>query len=518
MSELETGTVLAGYRIEGVLGRGGMGVVHRATDEQLDRTVAIKVIASAQAQDEGFRRRFIGESRSAAAIDHAHILPVFEAGEADGVLYLVTRLVDGSDLGQHLATAGAITPPEAVDVIEQVGAALDAAHDRGLIHRDVKPANVLLTHEGRRHGTHCYLTDFGLAKRANTDTSLTTPGQFVGTLDYIAPEQVRGEHVDGQADQYSLGAVLYECLTGSPPFVRDGDPALMWAHMNDEPPRVSERLPDVVGLDWVVARAMAKAPGERFASCAEFAEAASAALEGVDPSSFGPPIAPPPPAVPPPATPTAPAEPAPPPPAEVAKEADSARPSHRILIGIGVLIVAAIVAAIVFLGGGEDAAPTGTLDLANDTASLADQVAKQTDELADAVTARDSTTDLAKSFDGTEEQASALEKRVTETLPVDDPIRASLRTANAGLADASTDLSTVADDPDARGARGDAKGAKNEMEDAVAGLGRAYGALERDLADAGDGDTAASVRSSLEELRDRSDDLTGSFDALIAAL
>ena len=282
MSEPPVGGAIAGYRIEGVLGRGGMGVVYRATDERLGRSVALKVMLGEQSGDEDFRRRFIRESRSAAAIDHPNVLPVYEAGEADGVLFLATRLVEGADLRELLARDGQLAPARALDLVAQIAAALDAAHARGLVHRDVKPANVLVAPDaGPARSEHCYLTDFGLAKLVAGRSALTGTGQFVGTLDYIAPEQLQGKDVDGRVDVYALGAVLFECLTAAPPFKRDIGPALMWAHMNDPPPCASELRPGLgAGIDDVVGRAMAKQPDERYGTCAELAHAARAALDG----------------------------------------------------------------------------------------------------------------------------------------------------------------------------------------------------------------------------------------------
>jgi eukaryotic-like serine/threonine-protein kinase len=293
VSEPPVGGAIAGYRIESVLGRGGMGVVYRAVDERLGRSVALKVMLGEQSGDEDFRRRFIRESRSAAAIDHPNVLPVYEAGEADGVLFLATRLVEGADLRELLAREGPLTTARTLDLVAQIAAALDAAHARGLVHRDVKPANVLVAPDsGPARSEHCYLTDFGLAKLVAGRSALTGTGQFVGTLDYIAPEQLQGKDVDGRADVYALGAVLFECLTAAPPFQRDIGPALMWAHMNDPPPRASELRPELgPGVDAVVGRAMAKRPEARYGTCAELVHAARAALDGHGPAA---PVAPPP--------------------------------------------------------------------------------------------------------------------------------------------------------------------------------------------------------------------------------
>jgi len=262
------GTELVGYRIEAVLGRGGMGVVYLAEDLRLRRKVALKLLPPELASDERFRERFLRESRLAASIDHLHIVPVYEAGEAEGLLYIAMRYVEGTDLKTLLQREGALEPGRALALIGEVADALDAAHERGLVHRDVKPGNILLTVQGGRE--HCYLADFGLTKEASSDSGLTEPGQFVGTGDYMAPEQIEREPVDGRADVYSLGCVLVECLTGQVPFPSDRLMATLWAHVNQPPPSVSERNPDVpVAVDDVVERALAKSPADRYGTCEE---------------------------------------------------------------------------------------------------------------------------------------------------------------------------------------------------------------------------------------------------------
>src|SRR5687767_6306998 len=220
--------MFAGYRVESVVGRGGMGVVYRATGLSLERPVALKLIAPELAGNERFRARFPREPRLAASLDHPNVIPIYEAGEHDGQLYLAMRFVEGSDLRTVLEREGKLSPERTLAILAQVAGALDAAHRRALVHRDVKPANVLLDEDG-----HAYLTDFGSTKHlggASTDT-----GQMVGTLDYLAPEQIRGEPVDGRTDCYALGCVLYECLAGKPPFRRDTEAETMWAHMQEQP-------------------------------------------------------------------------------------------------------------------------------------------------------------------------------------------------------------------------------------------------------------------------------------------
>ena len=261
------GTTFGRYRVEGLIGRGGMGVVYRATDESLDRPVALKLIAPELAQDDHFRRRFLKEPRLAASLDHPNVIPIYEAGERDGQLYLAMRYVQGSDLGSLLERERTLAPERALRILAQVAGALDAAHRRGLVHRDVKPANILLDED-----EHAYLTDFGISKQAggaSTDT-----GQAVGTLDYLAPEQIRGEPVDGRSDGYALACVLYECLSGAPPFRRQTQAETLWAHLHEPPPS----LPGAPALDPVLCTALAKEKDERYATGAELVDAARSAL------------------------------------------------------------------------------------------------------------------------------------------------------------------------------------------------------------------------------------------------
>jgi DNA-binding beta-propeller fold protein YncE/predicted Ser/Thr protein kinase len=276
---LTTGSILGDFRIEGELGRGGMGVVYRATQVSLGRPVALKVIASGLADEEGFRERFVRESRLAASLDHPNVIPVYAAGEHDGVLYIAMRYVEGTDLRALIRRESRLDPLRAAGVTAQVASALDAAHERGLVHRDVKPANVLVAARGG--GEHVYLTDFGLTKRSASETSLTGAGEWVGTLDYVAPEQVRGDAVDARADIYALGCVLYELLTGRVPFPRENDLAKLWAHMSDDAPSALELAPDVPpGLAAVAQRAMAKDPADRFSEAGMMGRVALASVPG----------------------------------------------------------------------------------------------------------------------------------------------------------------------------------------------------------------------------------------------
>src|SRR5918995_5490894 len=236
------GQVIAGYRIEERVGRGGMGVVYRAEHLNLRRRAAIKIIAPDLAEASGFRERFNREARIAAALQHPNIVTVYDAGEADGLLYLAMQYIEGSDLASVLRAQGRLRPYRAIDVCRQVAAALDAAHGMGLIHRDVKPANVLI--EGRT----AFLTDFGLTKRAEgSQTQLTKAGDVVGTIHYVAPEQIEGGRVDARTDIYSLGCLLYHCLSGELPFARDTDIAVIYAHLSEEPPRITSVRPELPG-------------------------------------------------------------------------------------------------------------------------------------------------------------------------------------------------------------------------------------------------------------------------------
>jgi DNA-binding beta-propeller fold protein YncE len=268
----ELGTQFAGYRIDDVVGRGGMGVVYRATELALDRPVALKLIAPELAGDASFRERFLRESRLAASIDHAGILPVYQAGEADGELYLANRFVDGTDL-RALLEQGSLRPERALGLVGQVADALDAAHARGLVHRDVKPGNVLVD-----AADHCYLADFGLTKQLG-DGDAGESGLLAGSLDYLAPEQIRRGEVTGRTDQYALGCVLYELLAGAPPFRRETEARTLWAHMQEEPTPLAA-YPE---LEPVLVRVLAKEPGERYESCNAFVDDARAAL-GLGPS------------------------------------------------------------------------------------------------------------------------------------------------------------------------------------------------------------------------------------------
>jgi predicted Ser/Thr protein kinase len=260
----------AGYRVEGIAGRGGMGVVYKATQLGLDRPVALKVVAAGLLADPRIRERFLRESRAAAAIEHPNVIPIHDYGECHGRAYIAMRFVDGDDLRERVSAAGPLAPEHAAAIVAHVADALDAAHDAGLVHRDVKPANILL-------GAHdqVYLSDFGLASHALSEGGLTSPGGWVGTMDFMAPEQIRGEPVDRRADVYALGCVLHFALTGQVAYPRETDEARLWAHLHAAPPEPSRLVPGVPpAFDAVIRRALEKRPDARPPSAGELGAAA----------------------------------------------------------------------------------------------------------------------------------------------------------------------------------------------------------------------------------------------------
>jgi serine/threonine protein kinase len=283
-ADLRMHTTLAGYRLHDLVGRGGMGVVYRAEHVYLRRAAAVKLLHPELAWDEAFRERFLRESQIAASIQHPNIVTVYDAGEADGLLYIAMQYVDGTDLAALLKRAGRLTPDRALSIVGEVAAALDAAHALGVVHRDVKPANVMMDDK------RCYLTDFGLTRSVTSRTALTARGQFVGTIDYMPPEQVEGGPLDARTDVYALGCVLYHTLVGSVPFAKDSDVAVLYAHVHEPPPRASDRnarLPEEI--DAVLARALAKRRDDRYPSCSELITAATAALGRGQPGDDSPP-------------------------------------------------------------------------------------------------------------------------------------------------------------------------------------------------------------------------------------
>ena len=263
-----------GYRPQELVGQGGMGVVYRARDLRLKRTVALKLMAPELAADERFRERFEREAELAMALEHPNVVPIHDAGELDGRLYLVMRYVEGTDLRALLRSEGALEPRRALAIVGQVAHALDAAHAKGLVHRDVKPSNVLVDGD-----EHVYLADFGLTRPFGATAVAAGDGRSLGTPAYLAPEQIEGGAIDGRADVYSLGCLLYECLTGEPPFAAASRLAVAWAHLEEEPPRASHRNPSLGdAIDPVIRKAMAKDPDDRYQTCTDVVDAGEIAL------------------------------------------------------------------------------------------------------------------------------------------------------------------------------------------------------------------------------------------------
>jgi predicted Ser/Thr protein kinase len=270
----EVGERLGHYRIESLLGRGGMGTVYLATHTHLERRVALKVIAADLARNDDFRRRFLQESRLAASLDHPNVIPIYDAGEIDGVLYLAMRYVSGPSLQTLIRERGDLSAPQTLAIVAHIAAALDAAHGAGLVHRDVKPANVLLA----APDGDAYLCDFGLAKRTAVPGATQT-GSFLGTVDYCSPEQIEGRPLDRRSDVYSLGCVLFHCLTGRPPYERESEFAVLQAHLSDPPPSLAALRPELPeALDKVIATATAKSPENRYETAGALAAAFGRAL------------------------------------------------------------------------------------------------------------------------------------------------------------------------------------------------------------------------------------------------
>lgn len=380
--EMPVGTELAGYRITGVLGHGGMSIVYTAEHIRLGRLVALKVMSPVLAADDAFRTRFTRESQLVATLDHPNIIDVYDAGEADGVLYIAMRLVRGDDLGTLIKRNGPLSLGQTLFTIEQAGSALDEAHERGLIHRDVKPANLLVESPSDR----VYLTDFGVVKQTSS-AGMTKTGYFLGTFEYAAPEQIEGRDVDGRTDLYALGCVLYECLTGEAPFAAETEGSVIHAHLVEPAPKLTAKRPDLPSaINNVIATAMAKAKEDRYATCGDLVRAVrGAALGGTTASDRGS-LAPPQPAVepaptpqpptvaaaepPPPAPPTTPAAepvaaappPPPPPPREKRTVELTGRRLFTAIAGVVVLVAAAVIAAVLITNGNgnKSAATTST--------------------------------------------------------------------------------------------------------------------------------------------------------------
>jgi serine/threonine protein kinase len=267
---LSAGSDFGGFRIDGVLGRGAMGVVYRANDTRLQRPIALKVVASHLAADETFRERFVAEARAAAMVEHPAIVAIYAAGEHDGIPFIAMKLIEGKELSDVLEHAGRLAPQDALRILTPIASALDAAATAGIVHRDVKPSNILVPTDG----SGAVLVDFGIGRIAGSSRN-TQSGSWLGTPNYVAPEQVQGGEIDGRADQYALTCVLFELLAGEPPFVRDQDMQTLWAHVNEDPPAAP---PGSDALDGVIRRGMAKAPADRFDSSSAMIEAATLAL------------------------------------------------------------------------------------------------------------------------------------------------------------------------------------------------------------------------------------------------
>jgi tRNA A-37 threonylcarbamoyl transferase component Bud32/type II secretory pathway pseudopilin PulG len=373
------GSEFGGYRLESLIGHGGMSIVYRARSLSLDRIVALKLLSPQLSDDEAFRERFLRESRMAAALDHPNVIPIFEAGEADGVFFIAMRYVDGLDLKTLLKREGPLPLDRTASIIGQVASALGAAHAKGLVHRDVKPANILIASGyGPEDDDHVYLSDFGVVKHG-ASRPLTQTGMFVGTAEYASPEQIEGKELDGRADVYALGCVLYECLTGDPAYDKDSEVALMYAHLLEPPPQAAEKRPDLPpAVDVVVAKGMAKQRDDRYDTPRDLAVALREAAGLVPGTSAGatqlagagetvlaagaagapPPGAPPTTAsVPPAGAPAQQAAQAPPPAAAGPPAAGGGMSGRAKLIAAivaAVVVIGAAVAAVIVLTGGSD--------------------------------------------------------------------------------------------------------------------------------------------------------------------
>ena len=373
------GDEFAGYRLEEMIGHGGMSIVYRARHLVLERSVALKLLAPDLSDDPAFQERFIRESRLAAGLDHPNVIPIYEAGEENGVFYIAMRYVPGSNLKALLQRTGPLDPATTISVIGQIASALNAAHEKGLVHRDVKPANVLIVEgAGADESNHVYLSDFGIAKQQASNVTRT--GMFIGTAEYASPEQIEGKELDGRSDVYSLGCVLYQCLTGNPAYEKDSEVALIYAHLLEAPPSTRSARPELSpAIDDVIAKAMAKNPDDRYATARELAAAVRQAL--TEPAADAPPATAPEPAAAapapvaqaaaappaggtppagtpgPPAVPDAPAQDqaAPPP----ARPSGPSRKRLGIAAGVVALGIVGAVLALVLSGGGGKSAATG---------------------------------------------------------------------------------------------------------------------------------------------------------------
>ena len=289
---LVVGGQLGNYLIESVIGRGGMSVVYRATHTRLGNPVALKALAPELSSDDAFRERFLREAKMAAAIDHPNVIPIYDTGLADDSLYIIMRYVSGGDLKALLASSGALSPERTIELLTPVAKALDAAHADGLVHRDVKPANILLQRSSSGEVEHVYLSDFGVMKHTSSISGLTKTGALVGTIAYMAPEQIEGGDVSAQTDIYALGCVFYQMVTGRMPYERDSEAAALWAHMREDVEPASQARPGLPpGIDDVIDRALAKNPAARYATCQELMRACTAVISAPVPRQAAAPAA-----------------------------------------------------------------------------------------------------------------------------------------------------------------------------------------------------------------------------------
>jgi YVTN family beta-propeller protein len=412
------GTQIAGYLIERLVGRGGMGVVYLAQHLRLNRRVALKLLTPEFAEDPKFRDRFVRESQLAASLEHPNIIPIYDAGEEGDLLYIAMRFVEGTDLKSVVAEQGALPHERVLAILGQTAAALDAAHARGLVHRDVKPGNILLSSEAGSVD-HVYLSDFGLTKRMTSDSGMTGTGQFVGTLDYAAPEQFEGKHLDGRADVYSLGGVLYECMTGEIPYRRDNQAALVYAHLMAEPPSVTEKRPELPpAIDAVMAKAMAKKPDDRHSSAGALVADARDVLSARAGTEVG-------------AAATKEAPPAGREPAGPRLGPPSGWP-RPVLVGAGAVALIAVVIAAVLLpsGGGGKPGPTTGAPISSSAVASSDRVVRinpstrqvvasiPTGRGPSAVALGEGSVWVANSGDGTVSRIDPVGNKVTGVIPV----------------------------------------------------------------------------------------------------
>ena len=365
------GEEFAGYRLVSLIGHGGMSIVYRAEHIGLERTVALKLLSPQLSGDEAFRERFQRESKVAASLEHPNIIPIYEAGGENDVFYIAMRYVDGADLKTRLKESGQLEAQQVVSLVAQVAAALEAAHAKGLIHRDVKPANILIAPGAGMEGSdHVYLSDFGVAKNTGA-AGLTKTGLFVGTAEYASPEQIEGKELDGRADIYSLGCVAYEALSGAPTYEKDSEVAMMYAHLLEPAPKLTERRPDLgPAVDEVIAKAVAKSRDDRYARPSEFALALRQAVGASAPvgpettlagSALAAPAAPAEQQAEPPAEPGPPAEPEPAPaPQPKPETATGASNRRKLVVGGGilaVLVAAGVLIPLLALSNGKASSP-----------------------------------------------------------------------------------------------------------------------------------------------------------------